>query len=399
MPDLDRGRLRVRLLALLLLGGIVGGAYYVLRPKNVATSPFESEPVARRTVVKIVAVNGHLDAKRRIEVPAPGTGTLTSIDVEAGDRVVAGQILAHLDEPRVDIAMGSAQAAVSAATSRLASARVALAAAETEHVRLHNLVGRGLASEADLAASQVRIEQARAALDVARADQSAASSNLAGARLGRDFGVVRAPTDGVVLDAPRNTGSLLAPGQPLFVLGSGLDVLRVDASVGEADVGEMHTGQSATFEVPAFLGRTFTATVVHVAPDADVAQGATTFPIRLEAPNADGALRSGMTAMLRIEVARAENVLSVREAALRFTPEGAPPAAPRSRVWKHVGGNRLEPVAVTAGVSDGAYTEVRPAAGASLREGDEIVLGMRMTAEGRGAGVTLGGGGPRATTR
>jgi hypothetical protein len=92
-------------------------------------------------------------------------------------------------------------------------------------------------------------------------------------------------------------------------------------------------------------------------------------------------------------VARVENVLSVLDAALRFSPDGAAPAAPRTRLWRRVGPAQAEPVSIRAGLSDGAFTEVAAAEGATLSEGDAIIVGLFRPEESevRRPSITLGG--------
>jgi hypothetical protein len=135
--------------------------------------------------------------------------------------------------------------------------------------------------------------------------------------------------------------------------------------------------------------------VTRVDLDADVQPGAVSYPVQFRAENPDRLLRPGMTTLLRIEVARAVDVLSVHEAALRFVPEGADPAPARSRVWLRGGPTELVSIDVTAGVSDGAYTEIRPVDASALREGASIAIGMQPTEQGR-VGISLGSGRRRA---
>ena len=118
---------------------------------------------------------------------------------------------------------------------------------------------------------------------------------------------IRAPIDAVVLAAPERVGTVVSPeiGR-LFVLGSTLDVMRIRVSVAEADVAEVKPGQSASFSVPAFPGRTFEARVVHVSPEAQRERSAVTYEVTLEASNRPQLLFPGMTADVRIGVARAD---------------------------------------------------------------------------------------------
>jgi hypothetical protein len=87
-----------------------------------------------------------------------------------------------------------------------------------------------------------------------------------------------------------------------------------------------------------------------------------------------------------------DDVLAVREAALRFTPEGAPAAPARSRVWR-IRGTELEEILVEAGLSDGALTEVRPTDPDTLRVDDQIAIGLALEGEDivEGPSLTLRG--------
>ena len=95
-----------------------------------------------------------------------------------------------------------------------------------------------------------------------------------------------------------------------------------------------------------------------------------------------------MTAQLRIKVAEVDDVLAVREATLRFTPEGAPEAPARSRVWR-IRGTELEEIPVEAGLSDGALTEVRPIDPHGLEVDDPIAIGLALEGDDSTAAPSL----------
>jgi multidrug efflux pump subunit AcrA (membrane-fusion protein) len=150
-------------------------------------------------------------------------------------------------------------------------------------------------------------------------------------------------------------------------------------------------GAKAEIEVAAVPGRKFTGRVERVAIDANRSEGAVLYPVVLSVENPDLVLLPGMTARVRMEVARVENVLSVHEAALRYSPDGAAPASPRSRVFKRVGPDQVEPVEVHALISDGIYTQVEVAPGSSLKPGDALAVGLLHPESKTAPRVTLGG--------
>jgi HlyD family secretion protein len=171
----------------------------------------------------------------------------------------------------------------------------------------------------------------------------------------------------------------------LFVIGSSLDSMRVDATVSETEVALIKPGQTAEVLVTALPGRKFVGKVERVSIEPEKRDGAVLYPIRLSVDNAEHRLLPGMSARARMEVARAENVLSVHEAAVRFTPRDAPEAPQRSRVFRRVGPSELEAVPVRALTSDGQYVQIEPAEGGSLRENDALVVGLLRPEDGRKA--------------
>jgi HlyD family secretion protein len=214
---------------------------------------------------------------------------------------------------------------------------------------------------------------------------------VASAQLENQLSRLESPVSGVVLRAPERLGAAVSPeAGPLFVIGEPLTSLRIDASVSETDVARVKPGTAAQIEVSAVPGRAFTGRVERVAIDANRVEGAVLYPVVLSVDNPERVLLPGMTARVRMEVARANDALSVHEAALRYTPEGAPAGSPRTRVWRRIGPDRLEPVDVRTLVSDGVYTQVEPVGGSQLKLGDALAVGLLRPEAKDAPRVTLG---------
>jgi HlyD family secretion protein len=387
IPALHSRARRTRLwVALALLAAIGGGTAAYLRQAQPETEIFRSVEVTRQTIVRSIEATGHLDASERVEVSARVAGYLSELLVSPGDTVEAGAVLARLDGRVSELSVRSAGTALSATKFRLAEAQTNRASATRELERVERLLGRGLASEADLSAAQAAVERASAMLSAAGAEQSLARENVAAAKLGHNLGELIAPIRGVVLSAPEHSGIPVGPERgPLFVVASPLERMRIDADVSEADIGDLRVGQAATFEVQAYPGRRWSARVERIGLEPKRDGAVVTYSVVLRADNSERLLLPGMTAALRVEIAQAKDVLAVREAALRFTPEDAAPAAARSRVWLHEGVSELLEIEVTAGLSDGAYTEIRPKTPDALAPGARVAVGL-----------VVGGGSSRA---
>jgi HlyD family secretion protein len=384
-----RGRRRALAIAVILVLAAAAVLIYRGRQQPGATS-YRVARVERRSIARLVEAAGKLDVLTRVEIFAPETGRITEVLVRSGDRVTRGQPLARMDQRATSIAVQSAQAGVRAAQSRIGEASAEVAAATDARKRLEGLLGRGLASPSEITQAEAMEKKAKASLEVARADRAASAQGLKSAELAQSLAALLSPMDGVVLRAP-DTPASSAERTPLFVVGSPLESLRVDADVAESEIGLVRRGQAARFGVPAFPGRQFDATVESIAIDAERTGVAVRYRVQLRCENPEGVLLPGMTATARIEVARADDVLATREAALRFVPEQAEPAPPRSRVFR-VRSDKLEPVRISAGLSDGAFTEIRPEPQGALAVGSELAVGVG-TADAQtrtGPGIKLG---------
>ena len=379
--------------ALLLAAALLSLSVYRGREQPVAEQ-FRTVRVERRDVTQVVEAAGHLEARARVELPAPFPGRLAELRVKPGDPVHAGDLIARLDSRAGSFVVQNASASREAAGWHLTEAKSAYDAAGVERTRVERLAARGLASSQELEASKSAVARAKALLEAARAEQSMAAGQLASARYQQQRADIVAPIDGVVLVAPENLGSAVSPERTLFVIGEPLEQMRVDVDVSEADIGEVRVDQSATFEVQSFPGRRFEGRVQRVGVEPTRDGGVITYPVQLMADNADRALLPGMSASVRIEVAHVRGVLAVRDAALRYTPPGYEPASARTRLFRRVGPDQLAEIPVATGLSDGTYTEVQNATGsqAPLAERDEVAVGLLHPEAGNRAqpGISLG---------
>ena len=372
-------------IVLLLAAGAVVIYFVSRRPED---SPYRVTSVVQTSIVKEIRVTGHLELTDEVEVPAPIEGQLVEVFVEPGDRVEEGQLLAQLDEGSAQMAVDVSKAELEVARARIAEAEAAAQRATQALERTERLAQKGLASERMLETARSETAKARAALQAARAERSAAQKRLSLRSLERKRTGIVAPRAGLVLEVPQRTGMIVGPRNRLFRIGAPVDEMHVRAPIGEADIGEVVVGQRAKFEVPTYPGRMFEAAVKHISPDPKVEYGAIFYDVTLETSNPERSLLPGMTAQVRIKVAEVDDVLAVREASLRFTPEGAPSSPARTRVWR-VEGTQLEEVPVEPGLSDGAMTAVRPTAPDSLRVDDEIAIGLALDGDDAAAAPSL----------
>ena len=192
--------------------------------------------------------------------------------------------------------------------------------------------------------------------------------------------------DGIVIDRKVEEGETVVSSMnavPVLTIAEDLKTVWVEATIPEADVGNIKVGQPVTFTADAYR-RKFTGKVIQIRRAATTTNNVVTFPVIIEAENPDEMLFPGMTATLSIETARAEDVLVVAAAAFRFRPHDEDVAGlgelPRGRkLWLLKDDGKIEPVLVTEGVSDDSFTEIL-ADGVDALEGRSAVVGYQTVA-------------------
>jgi HlyD family secretion protein len=201
-------------------------------------------------------------------VSAPVSGRLLRVEVESGDVVKKGAVIARMTQAsagfldtRSDIA---ARAAVDAAEAALRAAGTELDLAQREHDRVRSLLARQLVAQAAADNSQARLDAARAARDARNAEVARARSALQPAdRRGGASVDIRAPADGHVLSVPQESENVLPAGSPLILIG---DPSRVEvvAEFLSQDAVRIQPGASATIEN--WGGAPLAATVERIEP-------------------------------------------------------------------------------------------------------------------------------------
>lgn len=160
--------------------------------------------VAPRAVGQGLVLEGSLQAVRQSTLSAQASGRIAQLQVKAGDRVRAGQVLALIDD-RV------AQAGVSQAQAQVAQSDAQLANAQANYGRTKDLFAKGFVSQSalDVAESQFKAAQAGTRAAVAGQTQS---------QLAQGFTRLTAPYDGWVLSTQAEAGDLAMPGTPVLTV-------------------------------------------------------------------------------------------------------------------------------------------------------------------------------------
>ncbi len=367
------------ILAVLSIGGYFGFVTWTGRESPMT---YKTAPVTRGTLVYTVTATGNLEPLVKVLVGSQVSGTVTRWYADFNQRVEEGFVLAELDKDRFRATVDQRQAAAKAARARVEEARAALADTTLKRQHAEQNFQLNAATELELAESRVAEQQATASLHAAEAEVERAEAEARLAAVDLDRTVIRSPIDGVVISRDIDAGQTVAASftsPTLFTIANDLTKMQVNAAVSETDIGKVREGGGAEFRVDAYPDRRFHGVVSQVRFAETVVDNVVTYTTLIDVDNSDLALRPGMTATISFEVARAENVLMVPNAAMRYNPTAVPADGDWMRPGKAVrmqprvfklNSGRLVESPIEPGLTDGSFTEVRSG---ELQEGDAVV--------------------------
>src|SRR6266404_388996 len=381
--------------------------FILVRCGKSSASAFQTATVTRGPITQAVTATGTLNPVVNVQVGSQVSGNIQKLFADFNSKVKAGAVVAQIDPVLF-------QATVTQAEGDLAAAQAALELAKINAARTQELVKKQNSAQADLDQAIANLHQAEANLKIKQGALDKARADL-------EHCTITSPVDGEVISRSVDVGqtvaaSLQAP--VIFAIANDLTKMQIDSNVAEADVGVVKIDQNVDFTVDAFPMQTFHGKVVQVRNAPITVQNVVTYDTVIGVSNPDLKLKPGMTANVSIIIARKDNVLQLKNAALRYRPAEAgppssqntasqggsrPPGAMRQGMGRReqktsertvyaLSGSHLTPVQIKTGISDGVVTEVVE----GLKEDDRVVT-AEMTAKSQPASSPANpfSGGPR----
>jgi len=384
--------------------------------------------VERGDIHDVVEATGTINAVITVQVGSQVSGVITKLNVDFNSRVRKGDVIALIDPALFEGAvlqasadLDSAKANVIAARANLEKAKASLVQTKADFDRANQLTAQNILSQQQLDLAKANYDSMTASVGaaVATVTQSEAQMNQKAAALrvaqtNLNYTVIRSPIDGTVVARNVDVGqtvaaSLQAP--TIFTIARDLSKMLVYTKTDESDVGNIKPGKQVSFKVDAFPKETFRGTVTQVRMNPTIVQNVVTYDTMIEFDNPDLKLFPGMTAYVTIPVASVQNAMKLPNTALRYkslmspeeivrlyqqygidekeleaTTQSSQPAgtvesnitrvprATRAVVWKLRANNTMEPVEVSLGITDHAFTEVGAVLKGNLKESDNVVV-------------------------
>ncbi len=412
----------LKLSIVLAILGVAGAASYspvtaYLKERNKVN--YRTSKVALGDLIEEVNSTGEVKPVLSVLVGSFVSGPIEELYVDFNDRVKEGEILAKVDPRIYEAAVARDNATLKTAQAEVARIKALLLQAQRNEVRAVRLRDENPDYMSDTEMDTYRFNRVslEAQLEVAEASVSQAQANLKNSQTNLDYTEIVSPVDGTVIERKIDPGQTLASqfqAPELFVIAPEMDQrMHIYASVDEADIGLIRAAaeedRPVTFTIDAYPDDLFKGTIHQIRMSSSATSNVITYPVVVEAPNADLKLMPGMTANISFEVARRESVKKIPNAALRFYPDReqvrpedhkiidgtefeqeqeqladatgirsaseiaeASERRRRRHVWQvDPATNLLRAVAVVTGISDSRYTEL---ISGEIDEGAELVI-------------------------
>jgi RND family efflux transporter MFP subunit len=365
--------------ALLLLGGgLALGAwrYQAQQHAAVATAQLQQAlvPQLRTATVKpgsattLVSLPATTLAFATADIFARASGYIGKRNVDIGDRVKAGQLLAEISAPEIDDQIAQAEAALNQSQATLRQQQANADLARVTWGRDKPLVKKGWVTAEQGDIDSQTLEAREAAVGVAQANIAVQQAQIKVLRQSKDYLSVLAPFDGVVTRRNIDVGSLVqadaTSGTFMFTVIQ-TDVIRTQVYVPQDQSFGVEPGIEAVVRVPELTNRGFPGKVTRIADALD--PNTRTLLTEIDVPNPDGALSSGVYCTVELHIPQKAPSVIVPADAIVFDAAGLHVALVKNGIV------HMQEIAIVRDLG----TEVEVSDGAE--PGDEVVLNPPVT--------------------
>ncbi len=382
-------------------------------PKNAAEKEDKRfKPVELGDISLTIKSTGAVEPKTRVRVKSEASGKIEKIYIREGQDLVAGDLIAELDQSNQKLQLKSAQlserlrrvqydqvkngsnkATMSSLENNVATAKLALEKAEEYYGRIKELHDKDYATEQELSEAERQVSNAKLALqesqkqlqlrmeEISPEDIKAAEISWQLARVTleeaqKNLGdaVITCPIQGTVLAKYVEVGDTVVSSTGSFSEGTticevaDLTQVQIRAGVDEIDIGRVRIGQKVIVEVDAFPLEKFDGIVSNIFQQGTSAGGVTTFTVMIEVDNTARRLLSAMTTSVEVVADTVVGVIVVPYDVVRTDTELGTIVYVKGTDAK--GRVKPEKRAVKLGVTDYENTEIRE----GLKEGELVMV-------------------------
>ncbi len=302
-------------LAVIVIGLVVYGVTLL----SASGSPeYLTATVTRGNIEDTVTALGNLQPKNYVDVGAQATGQLKKFNVDIGDTVTQGELLAEID-PQVQSAKVQVdQGNVANLKAQLSDRQAQYALAQANFERQKRLQAADATSKTDYDAAEQAMKSAAAQVGALKAQVAASQSQLNGDQVTLGYSKIYAPMSGTIVSTSIKQGQTINSVQqaPTILRIADLSVMTVWTQVSEADVPKLKVGMPAYFTTLGDPSKRWTGTLQQIQPTPTTTNNVVLYTATFDVANPDQQLMTQMTAQVFFVTASAHNVVIVPVSAL-----------------------------------------------------------------------------------
>ncbi|RDY58759.1 efflux RND transporter periplasmic adaptor subunit [Flagellimonas nanhaiensis] len=349
----------VTIIILLLIVIVFGGSMYYLYQKN-SEDPVEykTEIPVKQNIVKKAVATGSILPLEEVLIKPNISGVIEEIYVEGGDYVKSGDLLAKIKVvPNLN--------ALNDARNAIDESKINLDDQKRNYERQLSLFDKGVISKADLERAQVAYDQARQSYGAANKRYDIVKTGTTSGFRNSANTLIKATVSGMVLEVPVEVGNQVIESNNFnegTTIAAIADVEKMifEGKVDESEVGRIKEDLPLEITVGAIEDQVFDAVLDYIAPKGKEENGAIQFEIKGTLKKQDSTfIRAGLSANASIILARADDVLALKEALVQFDGETKKPF-----VEIETSEQQFERRDIELGISDGIYVEIKSGIGA-----------------------------------
>ena len=337
---------------------------------------YQTAPIKRRTITQVVEASGTINPVNTVSVGSTVSGLISAIYVDFNSKVTKGQLLAEIDPRTFQATVDQNQASMNSAEADLANREATLEMSEKTLRRYRNLYARSFIPKADLDQAEADYKSNLAQVNAAKAKINQTRAQYNQSLVNLNYTKITAPVSGMIISREIDLGQPVAASfqaPELFTIAQDLEKMQIEVNVSEADIGDVKEGQEVTYTLDGYPNSIFNGKVTQVRISPTTVSNVVTYSVIVTVDNKDLKLKPGMTANVSIITAKNEDVLSVPNIALKFTPQTDGKKYKTQGLWVK-DGMHIKRIDIQTGASDDSYTEVK---GDNIYEGERVLVGIK----------------------
>lgn len=362
---------------ILILSVLILVLLFLIAKKFIKTGDeYITAPLKKGTIIKVIEASGTINPVQTATVGSQVSGKITAVYVDYNSPVKKGQLLAEIDTSLFQASVDQQRANIQNAKAQLRKLEATTNYDKLMYERYANLLKKGYVSNAEVDQLEATYLADVASIQAQKAQIKESEAALVTAEANLGYTKIISPVDGVIISKDVEVGETVASSfqtPELFSVAEDLTKMQIETNVSEADIGNVSVGQEADYTLDGYPDETFKGYVNQVRLSSTTTSNVVTYTVVITVDNKDLKLKPGMTANVSIVVNKKEDILTVINPALKFTPVGTNVKYDTQGIWV-LKNNVPERITIETGIADDMKTEIITD---ELKENDMVIIGKK----------------------